>query len=243
MKVSNNYSVFSKYYDQIMSGFSEKFNKRFNLLSKKFDFNLNSVLELACGTGNNLMFFNSDKTKIKYGLDISKDMIDIAKSKLSDTTLLVQDMTTFKIDKKFTLIFCFFDSINHLLDYNLWLKVFKNVRNHLSNDAYFIFDINTTLELNKSNTFTSVRNFNDKDIFIMRNSNIGKNTAKWELSFFVHDYSNNYKRYEECIYERTFEISRIKYDLNKFFSNVLVYNTIIEPYDENDSIAIFVCRK
>lgn len=41
------------------------------------------VLEVGCGTGANLMFFQSDRAEI-YGIDLSPSMVEAAKQKLGD---------------------------------------------------------------------------------------------------------------------------------------------------------------
>ncbi len=57
-------------------------------LQKKY--NLSSVLDIACGTGNFLKKFFDNKTFSKlYGLDINKSLLDYAKLKLDDSIHLI----------------------------------------------------------------------------------------------------------------------------------------------------------
>ena len=52
-------------------------------------------------------------------------------------------MIEVKLNTKFNIILCTFDSINYLINKNELLKFFKNVKIHLNINGYFLFDINT----------------------------------------------------------------------------------------------------
>jgi len=245
MKKNKPYSKFAQYYDKVMFSFESRFKAIISEVCEKHKIDTDTVLELGCGTGSNLKYFEQTGKSEVFGLDTSEEMIVIAKNKLHNAELSIQDMSKFKIDKKFNLIFCVFDSINHLMDYNSWLNVFRCVDIHLKKGGYFIFDINTQVEINKKKRLISTRKFDESNFFIMENYNIGKDKAEWHLRFLINEDTNKYILHEEIIREKTFPVRKIENDLNSRFRNVDIYNYTdkLNPFDKNCPTAIFVCKK
>ncbi|MBS3087593.1 class I SAM-dependent methyltransferase [Candidatus Pacearchaeota archaeon] len=77
------------------------------------------------------------------GTDLSPEMIKVAKNNFPKTNFYVQDMSKLKLDRKFDLILCPFDSLNYLKNIKRVQQTFKKVGNHLNPDGIFIFDFNT----------------------------------------------------------------------------------------------------
>lgn len=134
---------FAKIYNKLWCGFSETLAD--NIL--KLNIKKKSLLDLGCGTGN---FLKKLEKEFDYcaGIDISPDMIAIAKENCSKSVLEVKSVTDFSFDKKFDLITCNFDMINHLPSLSDWEKTFTLVFNHLEDGGIFIFDFNTAFKLN-----------------------------------------------------------------------------------------------
>jgi len=82
------------------------------------------VLELGCGTGSMLEHLQ-DSYQVS-GLDTSSRMLSIARKKVSRAGLFRQNMVDFKINERFDVIFCVFDSINHVRRFSDWKKVFAS---------------------------------------------------------------------------------------------------------------------
>jgi len=98
-------------------------NITYNLIKKKikkFHPNAKSILEMACGTGK--VINKLSRHYDCWGFDASKQMIEKAKEKKKRVNFFIADMRTFNIKHKFDVIFCIFDSINHLLNLNEWKK-------------------------------------------------------------------------------------------------------------------------
>ena len=79
------------------------------------------------------------KPDAKKVLDRSRQMLAIARKKLSHIRFYRQNMTNFRIARQFDAIVCVFDSINHLLSFAAWKKVFRQVALHLNDDGLFLF--------------------------------------------------------------------------------------------------------
>lgn len=137
----NAYKKFAYYYDEVMSSLEYDLWYDFTLPYLKSGDN---TLDLACGTG-----ILSTMLKLKgfeaEGLDLSESIIEIAleKAKINHLNIpfYVADMTDFKLEKKYNVITCFFDSVNFLKTSKDVNKMLKCVLDHLKPNGYFIFDI------------------------------------------------------------------------------------------------------
>ena len=141
-----NYDVFGKFYDAIM-GDRGKATMRLRELIHKVNPKAQNVLELGCGTGSVLEHLVKDYEV--WGVDLSRKMLSLAKKKVPQARLSRQDMVRFHLPRKFDVVCCVFDSINHILSFADWKKLFVNVRRHLSDSGIFIFDINTQKKLDR----------------------------------------------------------------------------------------------
>ena len=76
-------------------------------------------------------------------------MLSIARKKLPHVRFYRKDMVRFDLGRKFDVIICVFDSINHVLKFADWQKIFRNAARHLEDDGLFLFDINTQAKLER----------------------------------------------------------------------------------------------
>jgi SAM-dependent methyltransferase len=112
------------------------------------------ILDIACGTGN-LAISLAKRGHQVLGLDISGDMIDIARNKadgLANLAFIKHDMTSFHLKKSFDLVCCSFDALNYLTNPQDLLSMFGCVSGVLRPSGLFIFDSVTTCHyLNRIN--------------------------------------------------------------------------------------------
>jgi SAM-dependent methyltransferase len=98
-----------------------------------------SIIEFGCGTGNlgvNLINAGYDY----FGVDISTEMIVLAKKRISDTKLSVGNIVDFRSESIYDAA-CFSGrSISYLVEDNSILEAFKTVSLHLKPNGIFIFD-------------------------------------------------------------------------------------------------------
>ncbi|MBN1879209.1 class I SAM-dependent methyltransferase [bacterium] len=99
------------------------------------------ILELACGTGRITLDLAARGFKIT-GLDISKSMLNLARSKSTDQQLNIDwnlaDVRSFRLNRKFNLIFFPFNSICHIHDRRGLESLFTSVRQHLTPSGRFV---------------------------------------------------------------------------------------------------------
>ena len=110
-----------------------------------------STLELGCGTGNITIPLAKENVLIT-GLDLSSQMIEIAKEKGAKEKVkvewLVEDMREFDLRKKYSLIFIPSNNLAHLSTIKDLDRCFRNVRRQLADGGKFIIDIfNPSLEI------------------------------------------------------------------------------------------------
>ena len=58
-------------------------------------------------------------------------------------------MADFDLGRRFDVVVCAFDSINHLLDVASWASLLACVDRHLTESGLFVFDVNTVGELRR----------------------------------------------------------------------------------------------
>lgn len=146
----NSYRNFSYYYDEIMDVI--EYNLWYEFLKPYLKEN-DSILDLACGTGTLPIILAQDGYNVT-GLDLSSEAIYVAKEKTKMNHLKINyhvlDMSNFKLNEKFNVITCFFDSIN-FLNHNEVKKLLDMVDTHLFTNGYFIFDIFTKSKMKSFN--------------------------------------------------------------------------------------------
>ena len=62
------------------------------------------ILDIACGTGTLFPFYFKRKVKSVTGIDISPEMVKIAKSKFPETEIICGDAEEYDFDKNFDII-------------------------------------------------------------------------------------------------------------------------------------------
>lgn len=136
---------FAKIYDELMAEADyNSWYKFLNGIIKQYAVKSPDILELGCGTGEFLLRLKKDRYKV-MGIDISTEMLTIAREKVLDEgleiQLMEQDMKEFILPFAFDFIFSFFDTINYLLSNEELENTFERVSAHLDGGSYFLFDV------------------------------------------------------------------------------------------------------
>lgn len=236
----NNYSIFSQCYDELMGDRVADSEKIMGFI-KEANIKGNDLLDVACGTGSALKYLFKAGLNV-MGVDISDDMLNIAKNKLPNIHLEKMDMTELKIDKSFDIILSLYDSVNHLLSFNEWGKFFNGSYKHLKDGGILIFDINTLYKLKKLSHGDSFEKKVKNITIIMKVSNLDGDIFNWNTQILKNT-NGLIEKYEENIKETSFEIEKIKNCLLEIFKNIkIVDNNGNEPTD-NSKRVYFICKK
>ncbi len=108
------YKESARYYDEIYSfkDYRKESEKLHRLIRQYKESPGNSLLDVACGTGNHITFLK--KHYVVEGLDVNENMLSIAKEKHPDVTFHCGDMTRFNLRKKYDVITCLFSAVGHV---------------------------------------------------------------------------------------------------------------------------------
>ena len=134
-------NAFCKVYNEFgWNYFPEAFGEQLLVWIQRNHVEVKTSLDLACGTG--ILCEVLHKTGIKAsGMDFSDGMIEIAKENNPDIAYEVADMILYRPDRKFDLVTCTGDALNHIIDLKNVEKIFQNIYAYLSDGGYFIFDL------------------------------------------------------------------------------------------------------
>ena len=112
-----------------------------------------SALDLGCGTGI-LCRKLSEAGISACGVDLSADMIAVARENAPDLSFSVGDMTCWKPEGPVDLVTCTGDALNHLFSLSDVEKVFVNVAGCLQPGGLFVFDLLNEREIPDDEPFT-----------------------------------------------------------------------------------------
>jgi SAM-dependent methyltransferase len=215
------YERFGEFYDAVMGDRRAAAEQVMKLIRAARP-DARNVLELGCGTGSILKCLQ-DAYEIS-GLDISEKMLSVARKKVPRSKLFQQDMVDFRIDSRFDVIFCVFDSINHVRSFADWKKVFAAVRHHLSPGGCFIFDINTQGKLERLIAGPPWVHRFGRNMLIIDVTALPSGGSNWNVKVFEHLNGSRYALHEEDIVEVSFPLPRVVAALRADYAKVRVFD-------------------
>jgi len=213
------YTVYGHFYDATQR--KPDPSQYLNLL-RKFHPGAETLLELACGTGAHLapLVEHYDVT----GLDISRTMLRYARRKLPGVRFHHQDMAGFDLGVRFDAVICPYDSINHMVKFEDWVKTFRAAKRHLNPKGVFIFDINTEYRLRDLAGLPAwARRFGENYV-IMKVSMGEGGIADWDIKVFEREKRGTYRLHHEVIREQSFAHQKVKLALKESFEKVRAFD-------------------
>ena len=99
-----------------------------------------TLLELGCGSGKYTREFSKMGFSV-VGLDISSEMLEIAKAQAPSATYCCADMGKFALNTQFDAVVSLFHCIGYQVENTALLATFGNVAAHLKNGGVFVFDV------------------------------------------------------------------------------------------------------
>jgi 2-polyprenyl-3-methyl-5-hydroxy-6-metoxy-1,4-benzoquinol methylase len=111
-----------------------------------------SALDLACGTGI-LCRILHETGVAACGADLSEGMIAIAREHNPEIPFEVADMITYRPEKRFDLVTCTGDALNHIPELRDVERIFRNVYECLNPGGFFIFDLLNEHEVSDDEPF------------------------------------------------------------------------------------------
>ena len=243
------YEIFAKVYDSIMDQ---------TLYDRWTDFSLrhlpktsqkNKLLELACGTGIQSLYFAEAGFDVT-GLDLSADMLKIAENRASSAQKQIVfkqgNMLDLSQVGKYDFVTCYSDSLCYMQDEGDVGDVFKEVYQVLNDGGVFIFDVHSTYQTDEHYPgFSYHENADDFAMVWDTYADTAPHSIVHELTFFLQDEDGRFTRYDEVHEERTYDI--LTYDIlleQAGFKSFRVYADFEDKEPEKDSLRwFFVAEK
>lgn len=242
------YNIFAQVYDDLMD--EELYDLWIEFTKKHLSTPHKNVLDLACGAGHLAIKMKQEGFNVT-GLDLSSEMIAIAKERAEEASVavpfVVGDMLDLSAVNQFDAVTCYCDSICYLPTPEAVQKAFNEVSQHLTEDGVFLFDVHSIHQV--EDVFPGYT-FNDQteEISFLWKSYVGEHpySIEHDLTFFVYqDEIDLYERFDETHKERTYPIEQYLSMLKKAgFSSVEVsadYGR--EEIGEETTRWFFVCHK
>ncbi len=227
------YSGFAQIYDHYMH--TEDYQRWFEgvqSLIQKYSRPTKQILELACGSGNMSLLLAKSGYDV-VGLDLSEDMLMIAKDKALQERMKIgffqQDMTQFELNQKFDTVLCICDGMNYVLENEEMEELFKRVHHSLKENGSFIFDISTYYKLKYILGESTIAESQEDSAFIWENYYDDEmDILSFDLSVFTRE-NILYKRNDEVHEQRAYKIKDIESLSNKYFEMLTVQTDNFVP--------------
>jgi len=234
------YEKFGRFYDAVMGDRAES-AALIHQLIRNHKPGAKTLLELACGTGAVLRHL-AKHYKVS-GIDVSPEMLSVARKKLPVARFYQTSMAPFELGERFDVIICVFDSINHLLSFVDWKRVFRSAARHLTDDGLFLFDINTERKLQRHIQEPPwVKPF-DGNLLVMDITDAGHGVSNWNIKVFARQTKNSFRLFEEDIQEISFPSTRIREALLEKFKSVKIIDPMRRRPSGRSEKLYFVCKR
>ena len=243
------YDDFSKIYDRFHKIDYGAFVEFYKAIFRRAGVNPETVLDLGCGSGAVTLLLAKEGFDV-IGVDISPDMLAIARSKAEeeglDILFLNMDMCAFEIPEPVDCVVSALDCVNYLENSDELRAAFECVYGSLKPGGMFIFDINSEYKLREilgNNTFI----YEDASAYCVWDCGYfpDDNVVSFDLNFFVKDRGSGYSRYNEYQEETIFKAGEVA-ELLKYcgFEHIEFFGDLgFEKPTDNTERIFFAARK
>jgi len=235
-------------YDDLVSGVDfEGWINYVESLTGHYGYKAESVLDLACGTGNTILPF-AKKGYHSIGMDISPGMIAVAREKTIKSGLSVEyhigDMRSFLLRSQVELVTCFHDGLNYIIDSGDLEKVFKNTFNNLVEGGMFVFDLNAVKWIGESDGRPVVIDEDERTIIYRTEHDTADSLWTVSITCFTRE-GDLYRKFSETHRERGYPPEYIERMLERAgFMQLAVFDSFsFNPPHEKSRRHFYVARK
>ncbi|MCL2408939.1 MAG: class I SAM-dependent methyltransferase [Oscillospiraceae bacterium] len=133
------YEIISKYYDMMYvndESYRAEVDKVVSLVEQYKESKGNMLLDIACGTGAQAAYLQNYFTVT--GIDISDEMLEVAKNKTKDAIFINADMCDFNLNNQYDVIVNLYGSIGHAESLEHMQMAMECVFKHLKQGGIFI---------------------------------------------------------------------------------------------------------
>ncbi|MDB2478817.1 methyltransferase domain-containing protein [Alphaproteobacteria bacterium] len=245
--------ISAEHYDAFNA--KKNYQKECRIIEKYFfeptDTKQNNILDLGCGSGSHLSYFLHKNYQI-HGIDISADMIELAKKKyasINNASLFfeVSDLLNIKLAAdQYSNVISMYSVLGYFQNHKSLQKIFETVYVGLMSGGRFIFDVwdeETVLNLGPSDR---VKHAQYGDSIIMRKSKsvLKKNKKTVDVKF--NYYKDGKKIYEEAVHTIKFYSTQYIISLAKcsgFEIKEVIKHPHADALDEDGWNALYILEK
>ncbi len=168
-------------------------------LADEFDFDTEKIYDLSCGTGTFLHLFPAAE---KYGIDISKQMIQQAKENFPELNLQVGNMLHPPM-KDVSLYINIHDALNYISDFNAIRDHIIFMDKHMKAGQTYIFDFALPGVMKEYFNDTGYEDTNDAGISFKRHNtyDIENSRSYTDLYIFHPDGHSYHERHIQHIFD------------------------------------------
>ena len=174
-----------------------------------------SIVDLGCGTGNISIPLAKSGFEV-FGIDLSADMLAIARNKWDDPPArgqggsirwLQQDMRDWELPDPVDAVISFCDCLNYLSAEADVVRTFRRTHAGLAPGGLFLFDVHaprTLTQYAEDQPFV----YDEKDVAYLWASeyDAAKRSIRHDITFFVRDAATGlYRRFEESHTQRAYD--------------------------------------
>jgi SAM-dependent methyltransferase len=233
------YDSFATHYDHVV-GSRDEVARYLRALIRKYHRGARSLLELGCGSGGMLKLLS-----LHYaceGIDLSQSMLKIARKKAPRARLHHGDITEFDLGRRFDVIVCPFDTMNHVTSFAKWKRVFQRAHKHLNPGGVFIFDVNTEYKLECYREEPFVTENTDKFVSIIEVRRLRRYRYEIALKRFRRLNKGQFELSQMVLPEIVVPAKQVIGALGNYFTSVTMIDPDRrQPGTETDDL-FFVCR-
>lgn len=204
-----------------------------------------SIIDVGCGTGTHLQKF-SNHFETLAGVDLNKEILEVAKSKLPSAVYKCAPMKEFHFDQKFDSVVSLYSVFNYNLTLNEADATLKNMHAHLNNDGVLVLALYVAKNLERE---ISIHVGKDESLESAKiNDYVYDPKTKLETSSFVLFWKEDGKldfTTENNHQFRIFEFEEMKYLMKKTgFSEPTFYDGYSDrPATDKSFYPILVSKK
>lgn len=243
------YTGFAQVYDEFMDNIPyEEWGAYLLGLLKEYGVTEGLVLDMGCGTGSITEYLGQAGYDM-IGIDNSEDMLSIAMEKAAEKELnilyLLQDMREFELYGTVAAAVSICDSMNYITEPEELWEVFRLVNNYLDPGGLFIFDLNTPYKYKEILADSVIAENREDCAFIWDNYYDEESSInEYDLSVFVEEEKDCFRRYREIHYQRSYPLEEIKeLLLQAGMEFVTAYDAFTREAPKDDSERIYVIAR
>lgn len=239
------YQHFAFVYDDLMK--DAPYDSWVRFLKKKikeYNIRANRIVDVGCGTGE-LSIRLAEEGYAVTGVDLSSDMLTVAQSKSQlagvQIPFVCQDMQELEGFEEADVIVVFCDSLNYILDEKGVQKTFQRIYDQLRPGGIICFDVHSLYKVDHifmDHTFA----VNDLDVSYIWNCfpSEWKHSVEHDLTFFIKNEMETYKRFDEFHVQRTYSASVYQAWLEEVgFKNISIDADFSEPASKEKAERLF----